>query len=147
MKKVVRTPSQRAIKADPYLIIIMRNDMASMNAGKACAQASHASNHMVKVVSESTNEYLKDLLSVWQKQTTQGFGKVIVLAASWSQMEEYFKNNFNIADAIQTGVLVDPTYPIKDGSVTHAISIPTCMWAFGGSEDLKKIYQHFDYMP
>ena len=39
----------------PVLYILMRNDMKSMNPGKAMAQASHASNAFVNTASDSDN--------------------------------------------------------------------------------------------
>jgi peptidyl-tRNA hydrolase len=67
---------------DYRLYILMRNDLPSMNVGRAMAQASHASNAFI-------HEYghLKEVKS-WQNQTTQGFGTAIVLSANKDEIRE-----------------------------------------------------------
>lgn len=59
----------------------MRNDLPSMNPGRAMAQASHASNAFV--------EKWRNLPSVeeWQQSTAQGFGTAIVLSANAAEIE------------------------------------------------------------
>ena len=66
----------------PILYILMRNDMDSMNPGKAMAQASHAANAFVANdiwEMEQMPDGIVDLKNQWQNETTQGFGTVIVL--------------------------------------------------------------------
>ena len=84
-------------KSFPVLYILMRGDLASMNTGKAMAQASHASNAFVfaelkKMLSspwKSVRDFYKvfikgetenaSLFIRWVHSTTQGFGTVLVL--------------------------------------------------------------------
>lgn len=59
-----------------YLYILLRNDLPSMAAGRACAQASHASNAFM--YHHGANEAAVE----WSHQTPQGFGTAIVLSAT-----------------------------------------------------------------
>ena len=61
----------------PVLYILMRNDLPSMNAGKAMAQASHASNAMVH---NSDCDAFKGMVKEWQGETPQGFGTLVLAA-------------------------------------------------------------------
>lgn len=124
----------------PILYILMRNDLTSMNPGKAIAQGSHASNAFVKHIEHHTqnlnsqsNVSVQDQQIIksfreWEYSTTQGFGTVIVLESSYKDIlprVEMFKNLGYI-----TGIVHDPTYPILDGSVVHHIPLDTCGYVF-----------------
>lgn len=94
----------------------MRNDLASMNAGRCMAQASHASNAFI-------HKFGKDkLVKEWQNQTNQGFGTAIVLSANEHQiratdikLEE--SDVFNFRD-----YLIDPEYSyIVEGEFINLI--------------------------
>ena len=122
----------------PVLYILMRNDMDSMNAGKAMAQASHASNAFWKdandgFIDESHSPETEQLLNAWQLSTNQGFGTVLVLAVNEAQMRT--------AVAVARGlgfmaeVIHDPTYPLRDGDVCHFLPIDTCAYVFGDKND------------
>ena len=117
------------------LYILMRNDMASMNAGKAVAQGAHAAH----VFAGYLDNYLKDtnkdsdvLLSVklrnWRDEG-DGFGTVIVLAAS-GELIEHLIHQTLLKPHILSGLIYDKTYPIRDGLVTHHIDILTCGFIF-----------------
>lgn len=84
------------------LYILMRQDLPSMNPGKAMAQASHASNAFVSETDSGFRE-----LKEWQSQTEQGFGTVLVLGCTLTDILEIeeTKNPFIF------GKVVDPTYP------------------------------------
>lgn len=119
---------------DPRLYILMRTDMDSMNAGKAMAQAAHAANAFVADIEKRQRErpqvlevdraYMK-----WKAQAHQNFGTTIVLGVDSSQLHEC------VAQAGLYGfvanIVHDPTYPIRDGSVTHLIPVDTCGYVFG----------------
>lgn len=116
----------------PVLYILMRNDLSSMNAGKAMAQASHASNAFVKSfyksISNFNDENLSNAFYEWENSTAQGFGTVLVLEAPYKDIEpriDMFKQSGYLADIIN-----DPTYPLLDGSVVHYISLNTCAYVF-----------------
>ena len=93
----------------PLLYILMRNDMDSMNPGKAMAQASHASNQFVATL--PTDAY--DIYNEWLQ--CNGFGTVLVLEVTEAQM----RTSVAVADALDlvSGI-------VHDLSLIH-ISEPT----------------------
>jgi len=124
----------------PVLYILMRNDLASMNAGKACAQASHASNALVHHFSlkkagerEPISENSHALFEKWEKETKQGFGTVLVLAVNECEMR--FTVDAAERYGLVSGVVHDPTYPLRDGSTTHFIPLDTCAYVFTDKND------------
>jgi hypothetical protein len=125
----------------PVLYILMRNDMDSMNAGKGMAQASHASNAFIKEMIDRGMEHEKTqqfdnidaLGKTWSTETDQGFGTVLVLAVNELQM----RTAVDVATALGfiSGVVHDPTYPLRDGDVCHFLPIDTCAYVFGDKND------------
>lgn len=111
------------------LYILMRNDLDSLSSGKAMAQASHASNAFVHQAEKLafSNEEVLGSLEEWRGETTQGFGTVIVLGGSMNDIVDTI-------DMMQKDyiceIVHDPTYPIKDGDVTHLIPLNTCAYVF-----------------
>lgn len=89
---------------DNRLYILMRTDLQSMTPGRAMAQASHASNAFIH--KHGGRPDVKE----WQRQTKQGFGTVIVLAASKRQIENIFDK---LEDCKIKEWVVDPDYVIK----------------------------------
>lgn len=134
-------------EAKPTLYILMRTDMASMNAGKAMAQASHASNafvkHAQKMNGPNQASEIGFLYEQWESETEQGFGTVIVLAVNEEEMRETVdiaKKTGLIADVIH-----DPTYPLVDGRTVHLIPVDTCAYVFGdrNNDTLRSILADF----
>lgn len=140
----------------PVLYILMRSDMDSLNAGKGMAQAAHAANDMVKRI-RGINEKssrkggcstIKSYLDIWEEQAG-GFGTTIVLDI---YNEDILKLKVN---AIQdnenkrnmAGIVHDPTYPVRDGEVTHLVPVNTCGWVFGDREELSMLMEQFDLHP
>lgn len=139
----------------PVLYILMRNDLASMNAGKGMAQASHASNAFVRHMNrEETSDEQKKLFVKWELETEQGFGTVLVLGVNETQM----RTAVDIAEKLDyvAGVVHDPTYPIlvplelgmtlaemdnhsvfEVGEKANYVTIPldTCAYIFGDKND------------
>lgn len=124
----------------PVLYILMRNDLDSLNVGKAIAQGSHASNAFIDKfyatmqeysVDSSKNEIAEKLnadVRKWETSTSQGFGTVLVLEGSIVDIRETIeqvKDRGYICDIIH-----DPTYPIKDGAVVHHVPLDTCAYVF-----------------
>lgn len=122
------------------LYIIVRTDMASMNAGRVAAQCSHASNYFVKMAKEvvecledQDDQFIKNF-NEWENETDQGYGTVIILDGGteedilfqMGQMEQYYL----------TGKVVDPEYPIRDGDTVHILKdVFTCAFAFQYDKD------------
>jgi len=101
----------------------MRTDLPSMNAGKAMAQASHASNAFVKMAEGDLHEIRAQMTEQWKTETSQGFGTVLVLAATQKEIEdavEAARLNMLIA-----GQVTDPTYPYRVDNIEIANLIPT----------------------
>jgi len=148
----------------PVLYILMRTDLASMNAGKAMAQASHASNAFWKHINDTYFDLLVDedtvgheierLANMWQLETNRGFGTVLVLGVNETQM----RTAVDIAEKLDyvAGVVHDPTYPIlvplelgmtlaemdnhsvfEVGEKANYVTIPldTCAYIFGDKND------------
>ncbi len=130
----------------PVLYILMRNDLDSLNPGKAMAQASHASNAFVHSVEPAYNVD-EVLFRTWEESTPQGFGTVLVLSVTEEQMETAVKvaESFGV-DKFPCGIVHDPTYPILDGEVCHYIPLNTCGYIFGDKDDvlLQSIVGNFE---
>lgn len=91
------------------LYIIIRNDLPSLNPGKAMAQAAHAANQFVHDVK---NKQVKE----WQKDG-QGFGTTIVLSASIGEINSIYNTSDEPCDYV-----VDETYPyIVDNEIAFLI--------------------------
>ena len=138
-------------EAFPVLYILMRTDLASMNAGKGMAQASHASNAFVfaelKKMLSSPWKSVKDFYKVfikgetkdaslfiqWVHSTTQGFGTVLVLGVNEIEM----RTAVDVAGKLDyvSGIVHDPTYPLVDGDFCHFLPLDTCGYIFGDKND------------
>ena len=130
----------------PVLYILMRSDMVSMNPGKAMAQASHASNAMVHKAKKHGSAKVQNLLHKWENDTKQGFGTCLVLdvdneANILDILKSYKGNKDVLADIVN-----DPTYPVRDGDITHYVSINTCGYVFLDKNDTEacEILSAFD---
>lgn len=92
-----------------YLYILMRNDLPSLGAGRAAAQASHAANAFIHKFGKRTD------VKAWQDQTTQGFGTAIVLSANLYDIAETLNDcggdGFVVMDKV-----IDPDYVISISS-------------------------------
>jgi hypothetical protein len=137
----------------PILVILMRNDLDSMNPGKACAQASHAANQMVEQVTaqhfnDRSDKQIQMLLE-WQGETGKGFGTVHVRAGWWDKIDAWFNIEASKLDAscVVYGRVFDPTYPVRDGMVTYYVPQFTCAYAFGRRADLALLEATFGFMP
>lgn len=133
------------------LYILMRNDLASLNSGKAVAQGSHSANQMVHdahlsaASSPSTRcEEIKDMVTQWSSEAS-GFGTCIVLSVNEHQMRSTVALAKSLG--IHAGITHDPTYPLKDGESFHLIPLDTCAYVFGYKHELKSIVGEFNLMP
>jgi peptidyl-tRNA hydrolase len=145
---------------EPILYILMRKDLPSMNAGKAMAQASHASNAFVKECPTIPHK------TQWQESTRQGFGTVLVLAADIQEIADVVAKVKQMH--MPCGVVVDPSYPYRVSTeIANLIpavndTIPrqtngdtttlwrsetTCAYVFGTKENLAPILGHLPLHP
>ena len=122
---------------------MMRTDLASMNPGKMCAQAAHAGNAVEQkfhdVMASNASKptagaaELNTAFHEWKNSTTQGFGVTIVLGANIEQIRT------KVAILSQVGYLTevihDPSYPLRDGQVTHLLPLDTCAYVFVNDRD------------
>ena len=128
------------------LYILMRNDMDSLNPGKAMAQASHASARFI-----IETQYLDahgidhDRVERWKKEGGGGFGTTIVLACD----EETMLNKIYMAKSMHLicGIILDGTYPLQDGDALHLFPVNTCAYIFIEDEDRKSTRLNSSYIP
>ena len=93
--------------------------MSSLNPGKACAQAAHASNQFVKSRYDFDKEFKK-----WAGKL--GYGTTIVLSANLREIDDVMVNE----SEYPVGIVTDETYPLKDGDTTHYFPCITCAYIF-----------------
>ena len=86
----------------------MRNDLPSMGAGRAAAQASHASNAFIHKYGANAD------VKLWQSQTPQGFGTAIVLSANEREIRDTFVQSAN--QGFAADLVIDPDYVIPVSS-------------------------------
>ena len=128
---------------DVYLYILVRTDLSSMNAGKACAQATHAANQCVYDIHKSQDAWLNVQLLAWQED--RGFGTCIVLGATIDEI--YKTTGMLMAAGHHNAIVHDPSYPLRDGDFTHLIPLDTCAYAFGRKSILEPFLCHLSLMP
>ncbi len=127
-----------------YLYVIMRNDLASLNPGKACAQATHAANQCVHEIRKSSDPQLHAQLVAWEQASGAGFGTCIVLSANEREMRRLV-DAFSLYK-VHTGITHDPSYPLMDGDTLHLIPLDTCAFAFGKKDFLEPFLRHLPLM-
>jgi hypothetical protein len=110
------------------LYVLMRNDMESLTAGKACAQAAHASNAAKHhVMTKITDKVTIEDFSFWESQTDQGFGTTIVLGVTEQEMRDCVEI---LSKSFVAGIVHDPSYPVRDGKIMHLIPVDTCAYVY-----------------
>ena len=96
------------------LYIIMRNDLPSMNQGKAMAQASHASSMLVNMLENSDDWFdnnTSEAIQHWLSEG-KGFGTTIVMETSHIyNIKECIKELENQNIVFASGMVKDETYP------------------------------------
>jgi len=123
------------------LYILMRSDLASLNPGKACAQATHAAN---QCVAEGTEPQTAHTLEGWS--AGRGFGTCIVLSVGSADSMRAIVGAASAA-GYHAGVTHDPEYPLRDGAFTHLIPLDTCGYVFGPRDALTPFVGHLSLMP
>ena len=107
-----------------YLYILMRNDMDSLNPGKAVAQGAHAANVFAEKVKSSK---FKKKYKKWAGD--RGYGTTITLSASKEEIDALQQSPKENDEYIMDSI-IDATYPLKDGQVTHYFPCLTCAYLF-----------------
>jgi len=149
-------------KVMPFLYILMRSDLESMNPGKSVAQGCHAANQFVHEVEKlrnstvgldrvDTHEYSYpwirkniDMYDVWDR-SGNGFGTTICLGVDYDQLTRIVLATTSMG--MLSNITHDPSYPIRDGSVTHFIPLDTCGYVFGDKDELRIILGQFNLLP
>lgn len=143
----------------PYLYILMRSDLESLNPGKMVAQGAHAANQfthtMDNVVAKlkdsddgSTSFFsmtaLRNMYYQWKTSTPDGFGVTICLDITGEQLPLVVEAAKHMKFA--AGVTHDPSYPLLDGKVLHSLPLDTCGYVFGDKSDLRILLGQFDLL-
>lgn len=112
----------------PTLYILMRDDLDSLNPGKAIAQATHATNQFEMLAATRDDYVFTKALAVWRDG--RDFGRCLTVAAKPHQIDEMIGVLDDDDCRMDGDVVIDPTYPITDGEVTHTLELMTCGWVF-----------------
>ncbi len=147
----------------PLLYILMRTDLESMNPGKAVAQGVHAGHqfvHEVEILRNKIggsgvggkpedvfpNKYnIISMYDSWSTRTGDGFGTTICLSVDDDTLHRVVAAGKTMR--LFSNITHDPSYPLRDGSVTHFIPLDTCGFVFGEKEDLSILLGQFSLMP
>lgn len=120
--------------SQPTLYILMRRDMDSMNAGKAMAQAAHAANQFTYQLSVDgsplgIDDWLGEAYTGPDRREPSGFGTTLVMGV-WSERELNSVINNALEAGFTADTVLDNTYPVKDGKVTHLLPVVTCGYIY-----------------
>jgi hypothetical protein len=127
------------------LYILMRTDMDSLNPGKAMAQANHAFGALKNRIRSNLTRQ-RDYLA-WQETTAQDFGTVIVLGGNEGGIQAALDDIQRLKLPVVAGWVHDPTYPVRDGEITHLIPVNTCAFVFGTKAECEDACGWFDLHP
>jgi len=121
----------------PRLYIIFPFNIESLVPGKLAAQAAHAANQFESHMYDNHMGYLNRIHNAFKewKGQADGFGTTYVLRAESGEFVDLCVNGITSMQSSSPmkypfGVVTDPTYPIKDGEVTHYVPVDTCAWLF-----------------
>lgn len=108
---------------EPCLYALIRNDLDSLNPGKAIAQGMHAANQFTYFHQHDGGE---DLLELWMGP--RAFGTTVVLEAS----EKQIRSLVALAEKVgfTAGLVIDESYPYFDGVLLTREEM-TCGYIFG----------------
>jgi hypothetical protein len=96
------------IEKYPALYLLIRNDLPSLNPGKAHAHAAHAANQFVHEIGLEGRARRWALFEEW-KTSANGFGTTIALSVNLLQLQTAVRIAKLMGFA--SGETVDPTYP------------------------------------
>jgi hypothetical protein len=108
----------------------MRSDLESMTRGRTAAQAAHAGTQLGNFFDKQweMNTWAKQALYNFQNEG-HNFGTTIIFdGGDLQSIMEIFV--IPALSSVLRGSVVDPTYPVQDGTWVHEVSIRTCVWFF-----------------
>lgn len=131
----------------PYLYILARTDLDSMNPGKMAAQVAHAANDFifqlqkkVQTIDSASASLWKARYDAWRYDDVNAkmltFGTTIVMNGIDGDTihDIVYRINDSGGDHL-AGTITDPTYPIRDGKITHYLPLLTTGWVFCKKDD------------
>ena len=122
-----------------YAYVLMRNDLASLGAGKASAHAHHAGTVMSYQIRKHGNKAQKAIFYEWE-ESAFGAGVCIVLECDEETMKWCVsKINELKTHGCAAGVWHDPTYPSTTARGFCLMPVDVCGWAIGDKDLLKPI--------
>lgn len=86
------------------LYVFVRNDLPSLNTGKAMAQVAHCVSQFMDFDLEGSEEWCKE---------AEGFGTVIVMEGSKRDIDDLMDYVESYGCYCSRGKIVDPTYPFR----------------------------------
>ena len=115
---------------DLAVYVLIRNDLPSLNAGKAAAQVHHAGVQMI--VTHSDHDLVKSYVSSGTAQGADGFNTTLTLSANIDQIKTAIARLQHL-DAL-FNVVIDPTYPfLVDREVAPLLEANTSVTRVGGN--------------
>ncbi len=124
--------------------VIMRTDLASLNPGKAMAQAHHNYGALKRAARTRNDKELLQQYLQWQKISDQDFGTVITLGGNEEEINDALAYADRINAPVLSGWVWDDTYPLRDGDVTHLIRLNTNAFVFGTKLRCEDIVGRFE---
>lgn len=134
---------------DYRLYVWIRSDLASMTPGKACAQVAHAASQAAGFYNRNNQED-QWVYKRWEDSAAtearpgskfaadafEKFGTTIVLdGVDDITLEELYYITLPTEQcADDFGIVVDPTYPLKDGKKLLFVEMLTCVWMFADAD-------------
>lgn len=105
------------MEKDLAVYVLVRNDLPSMNPGKAMAQVHHAG---VQLMSKHGKDKLaKEYLDLGIQHEADHFNTTLVLSASLAQIEVVM-GFANLFDDVLADSIMDPSYPFRvDTEIAH----------------------------
>ena len=142
-------------KKNLVVYILSRNDLPSLNPGKAMAQIHHAGVQMMSKYHKSP--LVKEYINSGIKEGADHFNTTLVLSATFDDIHMATKAMKNLKN-VEYGTVVDPSYPfyvenneianlvrsskyifevVPNGKVLMTRSELTCAWFLGDKNDDK----------
>ena len=130
---------------NPALYILMRDDMDSLNPGKAVAQGAHAAN-LFDWEMENVPQTAKftEMHTQWV-ESGSGFGVTLCVSVNYHQLHGVIA--FLQDAGYPASIVHDPSYPLLDGKTLHLLPLDTCGYVFGDKEELAAILRQYDLYP